>query len=154
MESKLRLKCLARNTQLSNSRTTVNHVATMVITKRLVETEHARWYFASENKGYSLSYLYFWWRHQWTTAYKQLRNGAIRANNPQMLKEFSGTSELTEGSTRSVLKSLNWSKKRAATGKVELSTKLLTEETFTFQKAIGKAILDNKIPPDLVINLD
>ena len=39
------------------------------------------------------------------------------------------------------------------TGKVEPSAQLLTEEKFTFQKPL-KAIQDNCIPPDLVINLD
>ena len=58
-------------------------------------------------------------------------NGVIRANNPEMLKEF-GTIEFTEGWTRSVLKSLNWSKGRATTGKVEPSAQLLAEEKSTF----------------------
>ena len=40
------------------------------------------------------------------------------------------------------------------TGKVESSTQLLNEEKFTFQRATAKAIQDNDIPPDLVINLD
>ena len=68
-----------------------------------------------------------------------------------MLKEF-GTIEFTEGWTRSVLKSLNWSKGRATTGKVEPSAQLLAEEKSTFQKAVAKTIQDNDIPPDLVIN--
>ena len=71
-----------------------------------------------------------------------------------MLKEFGGTTEFTERWTRSVLESLNWSKRRATTSKVEPSAQLLAEEKFTFQKAIAKAIQDNDIPPDLVINLD
>ena len=35
-------------------------------------------------------------------------NGMIRANNPEMLKEFGGIIELTEGWARRVLKRLNW----------------------------------------------
>ena len=79
-------------------------------------------------------------------------NGVIRANNPEMHKEFGGTNELTEGWERSVLKSLNWSKRRATTSKVEPSAQLLAEETFIFQKAIAKVIQDSDILLDLVIN--
>ena len=71
-----------------------------------------------------------------------------------MLKEFGSTIELIEGWPRSVLKSLNWSKRRATTGKLEPSAQLLTEVKFTFQKAIAKAIQDDDTPPDLLINLD
>ena len=52
------------------------------------------------------------------------------------------------------MKSLNWSKRRSTTGKVEPSAQLLAEEKFTFQKAIAKAIQDDDIPPDFVMNLD
>ena len=72
---------------------------------------------------------------------KQLTNigdGVIRANNPEMLKEFGGTIELREGWTRSVLKSLNWSERRTTTGKVELSVQLLAKEKFTFSKSNSK----------------
>ena len=81
-------------------------------------------------------------------------NGVIRANNPEMFKELGGTIELTDSWARSVLKSLNLSKRRATTGKVEPLAQLLAEENFTFQKAIIKAIHDNDIPPNFVINLD
>lgn len=80
--------------------------------------------------------------------------GVLRANKPEMLKEFGGTIELTEGWARHVLKSMNWSKRKATTGKVEPSAQFLAEEKFTFQKAIAKAIEDNDIPASLVINLD
>ena len=81
-------------------------------------------------------------------------NGVISANNTEMLKGFVGVIGLTEGWAKSVLKSLNWSKRRATTSKVRLFTQLLAKEKFTFQKAITKAIQGNDIPPDLVINLD
>ena len=60
-----------------------------------------------------------------------------------MLKEFVGVIGLTEGWAKSVLKSLNWSKRRATTSKVELFAQLLAKEKFTFQKAITKAIQGN-----------
>ena len=52
------------------------------------------------------------------------------------------------------MKSLNCSKRRSTTGKVEPSAQLLAEEKFTFQKAIAKAIQDDDIPSDLVMNFD
>ena len=70
-----------------------------------------------------------------------------------MLKPSGGTIELTEGWPRSVLKSLILQKRRAKTRKVEPPAQLLAEEKFTFQKAIVKAIQDNNILPDFVINL-
>ena len=57
-----------------------------------------------------------------------------------MLKNLGGTITLTEGWARSVLKSLNCSKRRSTTGKVEPPAQLLAEEKFTIQKAIVKAI--------------
>ena len=80
-------------------------------------------------------------------------NGVIRPNNPEMHKEFGGTNELTEVWERSVLKSLNWSKRRATTSNVEPSAQLLAEEKFIFQKAIAKVIQDSDILLDLVTNL-
>ena len=44
-------------------------------------------------------------------------NGVGIANNPEILKEFGGTIQLTEGWARSVLKSLNWLKRRVTTVK-------------------------------------
>ena len=81
-------------------------------------------------------------------------NSVIRANNSEMFKEFKGNIELPEGWKETVLKSLNWSNRRAATAKVETPAQLLAEEKFTFQKAVAKAIQDNNIQPDLFINLD
>ena len=81
-------------------------------------------------------------------------NSVIRANNSEMFKEFKGNIELPEGWKETVLKSLNWSNRRAATAKVEPPAQLLAEEKFTFQKAVAKAIQDNNIQPDLFINLD
>ena len=83
-----------------------------------------------------------------------IKNGMIRANNLEILKEFSGTIELTECWARIILKNLNWSKRRAANGKIEPPLQLFAEEKFTFQKAIAKAIQDNDNPLDLVIDLD
>ena len=77
------------------------------------------------------------WTEQITQ--KQLKNGTIK---------------LTEDWARGALKSLNWSKRRATTGNLELFAQILAEEKFTFQKAIAKAIQNNDIPPDLVINVD
>ena len=66
-------------------------------------------------------------------------NGVIRASSPEMLKELGVTVELTEGWTRNILKSLNWSKRRAATGKVEPSAQLLAQEIFFFSENNSKS---------------
>lgn len=70
------------------------------------------------------------------------------------MKEFGGSLELSDGWARHTLKDLNWTKRKGTTGKVEPSKKFLDEEKFTFQRNISKAILENDIPKDLVLNLD
>ena len=50
-----------------------------------------------------------------------------------MLKEFDGGLELTENWARSVLKPMNWTKRKGIAGKVEPSKNFLEEENFTFQ---------------------
>ena len=71
-----------------------------------------------------------------------------------MLKEFGGGLELTENWLRNVLKSMNWTKRRDTTGKVEPSEKFLEEEKFTFQRKISNVKLDHDVPSALVLNLD
>ena len=71
-----------------------------------------------------------------------------------MLKEFGGGLELTENWARNVLKSMNWTKRKGTTGKVEPSKKFLEEEKFTFQRKISNVILDHDVPSALVLNLD
>ena len=69
-----------------------------------------------------------------------IAKGVVRANNPDILKEFGGTVELTNRWARSVLSDLNWSKRKGTTGKVKPSPQFLAEEKFTFQQAISTAI--------------
>ena len=83
-----------------------------------------------------------------------IAKGVIRANNPDLLKEFGGNLELTDRWARGVLKSLNWSKRKATTGKVEPPKQLLAEEKFTFQREISKMVSEHDIPKCLVLNLD
>ena len=71
-----------------------------------------------------------------------------------LLKEFGGGLELTKDWTRNVLKSMNWTKRKGTTRKVELSKKFLKEEKFTFQRKISNVILDHDVPSAIVINLD
>ena len=59
--------------------------------------------------------------------------GVIRENNPDILKEFGGTVELTDRWARSILTTLNWRKRKGTTGKVKSSLQFLEEEIFTFQ---------------------
>ena len=62
-----------------------------------------------------------------------IAKGVIRANNPNILKEFGGTVELTDRWARGILTKLNWSKRKGTTGKVEPSPQFLAEEKLTFQ---------------------
>ena len=70
------------------------------------------------------------------------------------MKEFDGALELTENWARNVLKSMNWTKRKGTTGKIEPLKKFLEEEKFTFQRKISNVILDHDIPQALVLNLD
>ena len=81
-------------------------------------------------------------------------NGVLKANDPNTLSEFGGTITLTEDWARGILRSMEWVKRKATTGKVEPSTRFLAEEKFTFQKAISIYVYDHDIPTGLIINLD
>ena len=83
-----------------------------------------------------------------------IAKGVITANNPNILKEFGGTVELTDRWARGILTKLNWSKRKGTTGKVEPSSQFLAEEKFTFQRAISAAISLHDIPDSLVLNID
>ena len=78
----------------------------------------------------------------------------IRANNPNALKEFGGSLDLTDCWAGDVLKQLKWNKRKGTTGKVHPSPKFLAKEKFTFQRTISTAILEHDIPAPLVVNLD
>ena len=64
-------------------------------------------------------------------------NGVLKANDPNTLSEFGGIITLTEDWARGILRSMDWVKRKATTGKVEPSTQFLAEEKFTFQKVIS-----------------
>ena len=83
-----------------------------------------------------------------------IAKGAVRANNPNALKEFGGSLDLTGLWARDVLKQLEWSKCKGTTGKVELSRQFLAEEISIFQGTISTAILEHDIPAALAVNFD
>ena len=83
-----------------------------------------------------------------------IATGVIKANDSNILKEFDRSLELTEAWARTVLKSMDWVKRKGTTGKVEPCSKFLEEKKFTFQPVIAKAISDHDIPMELVLNLD
>ena len=47
--------------------------------------------------------------------------GVIKANCPSKLKDFGSHTALTKDGARSVLKSMEWSKRKGTTGKIEPS---------------------------------
>ena len=81
-------------------------------------------------------------------------NGVVRSNSPTLLKGNGGSLELTEDWARGVIKSLNWTRKEGATGKIEPSKQFLLEEKLTFQKKIYGVIFKHGISKELIINLD
>ena len=83
-----------------------------------------------------------------------IKKGVVRANDPNVLREFGGSLNLTDHWTRDVLKQLKWSKCKGSAGIVDPSPPFLAEEKFTFQRTISMAILEHNIPAPLVVNLD
>ena len=53
--------------------------------------------------------------------FNAIGTGIIKANCPSKLKDFGCHIALTEGWARGVLKSMEWSKRKATTGKIEPS---------------------------------
>ena len=81
-------------------------------------------------------------------------NGVVKSNSPTLLKENGGSLELTKDWARGVIKSMNWTKRKGTTGKIEPSKQFLLEEKLTFQKKISGVIFEHDIPKELIINLD
>ena len=67
---------------------------------------------------------------------------------------FGGHIALTKGWTRGVLKSMEWSKRKGTTSKIEPSKQFLLEETLTFQRRIASIIEEHDIPKELIPNQD
>ena len=78
----------------------------------------------------------------------------VKANEPNLLKEFRLHLELMDNWARHLLISMEWVKRKGATGKVQPSEKLLQEEKFSYQREISRVVLKHDIPLDLVLNLD
>ena len=81
-------------------------------------------------------------------------NGVVRSNSPTLLKENGGSLELTENWVRGVIRSMNWTKRKGTTAKIEPSKQFLLEEKLTFQKKISGVIFEHDISKELIINLD
>ena len=78
----------------------------------------------------------------------------LRANNPNLLKEYGGDLVLTDKWARGVLEKLTWSKRNGTTIKVEPSSQFLAEEKFTFQRNISALVSEHDLPPSLIISID
>ena len=73
-----------------------------------------------------------------------IATGAVRVNNPNLLKEYGGDLVLTDKWAREVMEKLTWSKHKGTTGKVDPSAQFLAEEKFTFQRNISSPIFDHQ----------
>ena len=70
------------------------------------------------------------------------------------MKGFDASLELTEGSTRNILKNMYWVKRKESNRKDEPCTKFLEEEKFSFQRAIFKFVSEHDTSLDLVLRQD
>ena len=70
------------------------------------------------------------------------------------MREFGGNLELTDGWTQNVSKNMDCVKSKGSSGKIELCTKFLEEEKFSFQRVISKFVSDHDIPLNLVPDLN
>ena len=61
---------------------------------------------------------------------------------------------LTKDWARGVIKSMNWTKRKSTTGKIEPSKEFFLEEKLTFQKKISGVSFEHGIPKELIINLN
>ena len=65
-----------------------------------------------------------------------------------------GTLELTNLWARNLRDSVEWNKHKATIEKIEPSPQLLSEEKFTFQRAVSIAVFEHEISISLIANLD
>ena len=79
--------------------------------------------------------------------------GIIKANCPSKLNDFGGHIALAESWAGGVLKSMEWSKRKGTTGKIEPSKQFLLVEKLTFQRHIASIIEEHEIPKELILNL-
>ena len=75
-----------------------------------------------------------------------IATGVVKANNPNLLKEYGGDLVLTDKWARGVSKKLTWSRRKGTTGKVDPSTQFLAEEKFTFQRNISALVSEHDTP--------
>ena len=83
-----------------------------------------------------------------------ISNGVVRSNSPTFLKENGCSLELTEDWVRGIIKSMNWTKRKDTTGKIESSKQFFLEEKLTFQKKISGTIFEHDITKELIIILE
>ena len=81
-------------------------------------------------------------------------NSVMTTNSPSLLKENGGSVELTVDWARSILKNLNYSRKKATTEKRKPSEEFLKETKLQFQNAIYQEVSGHQIPTSLVLNTD
>ena len=82
-----------------------------------------------------------------------IANGVVKANQPNLLKEFGGTVELTDRWARHLLLKTGWKERKGTTGKVAPPALPLEEEKFSFQWDIAQAVHDHNIPKRLLLLL-
>ena len=82
-----------------------------------------------------------------------IATGVVRANNPNLLKEYGGDLVLADKWVRRMLEKLTWSKRKGTTGKVDPYPHFLAEAKVTFQRNISALVSEHDILPSLIINI-
>ena len=86
-------------------------------------------------------------------------NGVVRSNSPTLLKENGGSLELTEDWARGVIKSMNWTKRKGTTGKIEplnKPAKSFIKEKYNMWHTVqvAKQLNEGKAPADVEVSLN
>ena len=83
-----------------------------------------------------------------------IATGVVRANNPNLLKEYDVDLVLTKKCSREVLEKRTWCKLKGTTRKVDSFPQFLVDENFPFQRNISALVSEHDIAPSLIININ
>ena len=83
-----------------------------------------------------------------------IAKGIVTVNDRTLLAEYGGTTKLGWKWCTSVFKRMKWTSRRGTRAKPAIAPGLIKEVGLTFFKDIAELVQANKIPPELIINLD
>ena len=80
--------------------------------------------------------------------------GVLESKSPKVLLKNGGSIKLTTKWASEILKSMEWSKRRGKTAKLEMNPALYEQLIFSWKKDIANLVLQHNIPVELILNLD